>query len=80
MTTTVSGASSPSNINPLTQKKQLRNSYDGFKYMSVKRGQPVIEIDGAQLSKDGEEEEGTSFRRPDASSILSPTYVKMIRD
>ncbi len=81
MTTTVSGGNSPiaSQINPLTQKKQLRNSYDGFKYMSVKRGQPVLEID-AQLMKEGEEEEGTSFRRPDAQSILSPTYVKMIRD
>ena len=51
MTTTVSGESSPLNLitgNPLSQKKNLRNSYDGFKYMSLKRGQPVIEID-AQL-------------------------------
>lgn len=85
MTTTVSGGASPvaalNNFNPLTKKKQLRNSYDGFKYMSLKRGEPVIEVD-AQNNGDSVviEEEGNGFRRHDASSILSPTYVKMIRD
>jgi hypothetical protein len=85
MTTTVSGGGSPvaalNNFNPLTKKKQLRNSYDGFKYMSLKRGEPVIEVD-AQNNGESEhiEEEGNGFRRHDASSILSPTYVKMIRD
>jgi hypothetical protein len=49
--------------------------------MSLKRGEPVIEVD-AQNNGDSVviEEEGNGFRRHDASSILSPTYVKMIRD
>ena len=51
--------------------------------MNVKRGHPVEVLDSQNLDKETvvDYEEGqSSFRRHDPSSILSPTYVKMIRD